>query len=358
MSAAPGGARVPGRAGAALRRERRGRGRSRPALSRREPVGRAQEGRQAQVDEIDVRQSEHDVPGHDHPLREDVVDDVEERRVLIRRPRPAGPPRGAGAGSESAGDEAVGRPWARQPDLEAAIGGARRLGPHGLPELRGACRGHEERGVEEEGGAPVHRDRRTLAGRVGVPGQRAVERGRGGLRAAGQVARRLALAPAELEEAGPGARGGRSRAGPPPGRAGPWGRRRRRAAPGRPTPLGPPRRSSRRAMAARRPRTRASARSSLEKRVRSRSGSTGVRRAQCAMTAECATAQRRHRVQVAHDPRQPRLAVLRERGVGDDQPEPLAGRKGSRPARAGESRRRAPERRRPGAARDAVDVGG
>ena len=45
-------------------------------------------------------------------------------------------------------------------------------------------------------------------------------------------------------------------------------------------------------MAARRPRTRASARSSLEKSVRSRSGSTGVRRAQCAMTAECATAQR------------------------------------------------------------------
>jgi hypothetical protein len=46
-----------------------------------EPVDPAEQGRQAEVDQIDIGDRQDDVPLQDEPLVEHVVDDVEERGV-------------------------------------------------------------------------------------------------------------------------------------------------------------------------------------------------------------------------------------------------------------------------------------
>src|SRR5262249_58258668 len=61
-----------------------------------EPVGRAQERGQPEVDEVDIGQGEDDVTRNHHAFREHVVHDVEKRGVLVERPRRGPRPPSAG----------------------------------------------------------------------------------------------------------------------------------------------------------------------------------------------------------------------------------------------------------------------
>ena len=54
-----------------------------PLSARNDPVGRAQERREAEIDEIDARETEHELAGDQDALGEQVVDEVQERDVGV-----------------------------------------------------------------------------------------------------------------------------------------------------------------------------------------------------------------------------------------------------------------------------------